>query len=176
MRSKRAIITIGWYKMTTFDLIRSGLSRTTFPSRGRLFSPRRFLRMKFRRAGHAAAPTHKFDRAYRPSSVCPGGRLRRFLPFKCWKLAGEACLAPTVPRRGIYRNSAAYTPAVPFGDSPPPTQGSLCFARGTFSACLSAQRDRPQKAGGQRYALLCSRQGGRKNLYSAGPLRAAESG
>ena len=38
MRSKLPIITIGWYKLVTFDLIRSGLSRTTFPSRGRLFS------------------------------------------------------------------------------------------------------------------------------------------
>ena len=51
MRSKLKIITMGWYKIATFDLIRSGLSRTTFPSRGRLFSPRRFLRMKFVRIG-----------------------------------------------------------------------------------------------------------------------------
>ena len=29
MRSKRSIITIGWYDAVTFDLIRSGLSRTT---------------------------------------------------------------------------------------------------------------------------------------------------
>ena len=55
--------------------------------------------------------------------LCPGGRLRRFLPLKCWKLAGEACLAPTVPRRGICRNSAAYTPSVPFGDTSPCTPG-----------------------------------------------------
>ena len=34
-------------------------------------------------------------------------------------MAGETCLAPTVPRRGIYRNSAAYPPSVPFGDSSP---------------------------------------------------------
>ncbi|MDD6297691.1 MAG: hypothetical protein PUB59_06330, partial [Firmicutes bacterium] len=51
MRSKLKIITMGWHKIATFDLIRSGLSRTTFPSRGRLFSPRRFLRMKFERIG-----------------------------------------------------------------------------------------------------------------------------
>ena len=51
MRSKLKIITMGWYKIATFDLIRSGLSRTTFPSRGRLFSPRRVLRMKFVRIG-----------------------------------------------------------------------------------------------------------------------------
>ena len=38
MRSKLKIITMGWYDAVTFDLIRSGLSRTTFPSRGRLFS------------------------------------------------------------------------------------------------------------------------------------------
>ena len=38
MRSKLKIITMGWYKIATFDLIRSGLSRTTFPSRGRLWS------------------------------------------------------------------------------------------------------------------------------------------
>ena len=31
MRSKLKIITMGWYKIATFDLIRSGLSRTTFP-------------------------------------------------------------------------------------------------------------------------------------------------
>ena len=36
MRSKQKIITMGWYKIATFDLIRSGLSRTTFP-KGRLF-------------------------------------------------------------------------------------------------------------------------------------------
>ena len=29
MRSKLKIITMGWYKIATFDLIRSGLSRTT---------------------------------------------------------------------------------------------------------------------------------------------------
>ena len=29
MRSKLSIITIGWYDTATFDLIRSGLSRTT---------------------------------------------------------------------------------------------------------------------------------------------------
>ena len=29
MRSKRSIITISWYDAVTFDLIRSGLSRTT---------------------------------------------------------------------------------------------------------------------------------------------------
>ena len=71
MRSKLKIITMGWYKIATFDLIRSGLSRTTFPSRGRLFSPRRVLRMKFVWAGHAAAPTLKNGSAYRPSSVPP---------------------------------------------------------------------------------------------------------
>ena len=38
MRSKLQIIAISWYKIATFDLIRSGLGRTTFPSRGRLFS------------------------------------------------------------------------------------------------------------------------------------------
>ena len=37
MRSKLLIITMSWYDAVTFDLIRSGLSRTTFPSRGRLF-------------------------------------------------------------------------------------------------------------------------------------------
>ena len=48
MRSKLKIITMGWYKIATFDLIRSGLSRTTFPSRGRLSSEVRgwFLRVK----------------------------------------------------------------------------------------------------------------------------------
>ena len=40
MRSKLKIITMGWYKIATFDLIRSGLSRTTFP-KGRLFFPHR---------------------------------------------------------------------------------------------------------------------------------------
>ena len=74
MRSKLKIITMGWYKIATFDLIRSGLSRTTFPSRGRLFSPRRVLRMKFVWAGHAAAPTLKNGSAYRPSSDCPCGQ------------------------------------------------------------------------------------------------------
>ena len=29
MRSKLKIITMGWHKIATFDLIRSGLSRTT---------------------------------------------------------------------------------------------------------------------------------------------------
>ena len=29
MRSKLSIFTMGWYKIATFDLIRSGLSRTT---------------------------------------------------------------------------------------------------------------------------------------------------
>ena len=38
MRSKLKIIAMSRYKLATFDLIRSGLSRTTFPSRGRLFS------------------------------------------------------------------------------------------------------------------------------------------
>ena len=50
------MIAISWYDAVTFDLIRSGLSRTTFPSRGRL-SLRRVLRIEFERAGHAAAPT-----------------------------------------------------------------------------------------------------------------------
>ena len=36
------MIAISWYDAVTFDLIRSGLSRTTFPSRGRL-SLRRVL-------------------------------------------------------------------------------------------------------------------------------------
>ena len=36
MRSKLKIIAMSRYKLATFDLIRSGLSRTTFPSRGRL--------------------------------------------------------------------------------------------------------------------------------------------
>ena len=64
MRSKLSIITIGWYDAVTFDLIRSGLSRTTFPSRGRLFLCPvgcciDFYRSSIatRRAGHAAAPT-----------------------------------------------------------------------------------------------------------------------
>ena len=38
MRSKLSIIAMSWCDTATFDLIRSGLSRTTFPSRGRLFS------------------------------------------------------------------------------------------------------------------------------------------
>ena len=38
MRSKLKIITISRYNAVTFDLIRSGFGRTTFPSRGRLFS------------------------------------------------------------------------------------------------------------------------------------------
>ena len=38
MRSKLLTITTGWYNAATFDLIRSGWGRTTFPSRGRLFS------------------------------------------------------------------------------------------------------------------------------------------
>ena len=37
MRSKLPIITIGRYDAVTFYLIRSGLSRTTFPFRGRLW-------------------------------------------------------------------------------------------------------------------------------------------
>ena len=37
MRSKLAIITIGWYDAVTFDLIRHAKRRDTFPSRGRLF-------------------------------------------------------------------------------------------------------------------------------------------
>ena len=61
------MIAISWYDAVTFDLIRSGLSRTTFPSRGRL-SLRRVLRIEFERAGHAAAPTRKNDTASRPSS------------------------------------------------------------------------------------------------------------
>ena len=50
------MIAISWYDTVIFDLIRSGLSRTTFPSRGRL-SLRRVLRIEFERAGYAAAPT-----------------------------------------------------------------------------------------------------------------------
>ena len=38
MRSKLSIIAMSWCDTATFDLIRSGLSRTTFPSRGRLVS------------------------------------------------------------------------------------------------------------------------------------------
>ena len=64
MRSKLKIIAISWYKIATFDLIRSGLSRTTFPSRGRLFlcpaSPCvDFILSNIPGwlAGHAAAPT-----------------------------------------------------------------------------------------------------------------------
>ena len=56
---------------------------------------------------------------------------RQFLLLRFGKLAGEACLAPTVPRRGIYRNSAAYTPSVPFGDTSPYT-GEPLFRRGNF--------------------------------------------
>ena len=37
MRSKLKIITMGWYKIATFDLIRSGLSRTTFPKGKAIF-------------------------------------------------------------------------------------------------------------------------------------------
>ena len=60
MRSKLQIIAISWYKIATFDLIRSGLGRTTFPSRERLFvTPVR--RIEFQRAGHAAAPTFITD-------------------------------------------------------------------------------------------------------------------
>ena len=64
MRSKLPIITIGWYKLATFDLIRHAERRDTFPSRGRHFSiPAGFFADFFRfdiaarRAGHAAAPT-----------------------------------------------------------------------------------------------------------------------
>ena len=38
MRSKLPIIAMKWYKPVTFDLIRSGLGRTTFPFRGRLWT------------------------------------------------------------------------------------------------------------------------------------------
>ena len=75
MRSKLKIITMGWYKIATFDLIRSGLSRTTFPSRGRL-SLRRVLRIEFERAGHAAAPTVPRREGFPPKS--PPFRLDNF--------------------------------------------------------------------------------------------------
>ena len=38
MRSKRSTITMGRYKIATFDLIRHAERRDTFPSRGRLWS------------------------------------------------------------------------------------------------------------------------------------------
>ena len=111
MRSKLKIITMGWYDAVTFDLIRSGLSRTTFPSRGRLFSPRRVLRMKFVRAGHAAAPTRKIDTAYRPSSGHPKGwppSPRGRLPSKGRHTFTTSNRSP--PQSVLRTDSSPYTP------------------------------------------------------------------
>ena len=73
--------------------------------RGRL-TPRRFLRMELKRAGHAAAPTNKIGGASRPSSVMayamppsPRGRLtlRRFLCMKFVRIG--ACRRPYTQNR-----------------------------------------------------------------------------
>ena len=50
----------------------SQLTLRQLPLQGKPFAPL-FLRMKFVRAGHAAAPTLRNDTASRPSSVCPAG-------------------------------------------------------------------------------------------------------
>ena len=50
----------------------SALAGCQLPLQGKPFAPL-FLRMKFERAGHAAAPTLRNDTASRPSSVCPAG-------------------------------------------------------------------------------------------------------
>ena len=50
----------------------SQLTLRQLPLQGKPFAPL-FLRMKFERAGHAAAPTLRNDTASRPSSVCPAG-------------------------------------------------------------------------------------------------------
>ena len=63
---------MSWYDAVTFDLIRSGLSRTTFPQGKAFLCPGGFFVDFYRsgiaawRAGHAAAPTRKNDPASRP--------------------------------------------------------------------------------------------------------------
>ena len=109
--------------------------RATSPFRGGI----RTAGFGVERAGHAAAPTRIFDTAYRPSSVTPSG-----VPLSSGMTATGshvyflfAARGTTprgrrfLPRRGIYRNSAAYTPSVClYRQTAPPAQGSHCPAGG----------------------------------------------
>ena len=70
----------------TVHPLRLPLRAATSPYTGEA-APRRFLRIEFERAGHAAAPTPKNDSAYRPSS----GRFAATFP------QGKAPLKSTVP-------------------------------------------------------------------------------
>ena len=83
------------------------------------------LRMEFVRAGHAAAPTHKIDTAYRPSSVM-------------------ACVMPPSPKgRRISEESVhsyeiqPYTPSGTFGATSPYTPGGSAPPEALFTLLSS---------------------------------------
>ena len=91
MRSKLPIITIGRYDAVTFDLIRSGLNRTTFPSRGRLWSVLRWQPLPPLIRPPKRVATFPPGEGF-PQKV--GRLLRRFLMLQSRKLAGGACRRP----------------------------------------------------------------------------------
>ena len=111
MRSKLKIIAISWYDAVTFDLIRSGFGRTTFPSRGRLFS-----------VPSVTAPICAAQ------ATLPGGRgMPPPLQNHAVSLSGSRKITPPQSRR--CRDSSPYTPGAfgpvwGFTASPPRLWGS----------------------------------------------------
>ena len=109
MRSKRSIITISWYKIATFDLIRSGWGRTTFPSReglrpaGVFPFPPKFQKGCFYDGYRSKGPL-------RPGRGGHGPCLARPTPVIKWG-AALLCADGTV-YQGCNIENASYTPTV----------------------------------------------------------------